>query len=148
VSEAEYSAGQTLEWLQKAGYRTTAARRAVIEAILAKDRHFTGGDIVDELAGADGAVGRATVFRTLDLLVELEVIGRVHRADGASGYVLCPRGHHHHAICSRCGLVLDLPGCPLGQAAEEEAQIAGFRLQGHRLEYFGLCSDCQKGGNS
>lgn len=74
----------------------------------------------------------------------LGMIGRVHPPEGAPGYVLCPRGHHHHAICSRCGLVLDLPGCPLNlEEIERETQALGFRLQAHRMEYYGVCKACQ-----
>ena len=91
----------------------------------------------------DSGVGRASVFRTLDLLVDLGLIGRVHPPGGGRGYVLCPQAHHHHVICSRCGLVLDLPGCPIGAESEQLALTAGFRLQGHRLEYYGVCERCQ-----
>lgn len=144
MSNSELTVPQVLQSLQQAGYKVTSARRAVVEAVLGRERHFTGGDIVAEVAGADRSVGRATVFRTLEVLVDLGLIGRVHPPEGGQGYVLCPRGHHHHAICSQCGLVLDLPGCPLGTEVEKDARRAGFRLQGHRLEYYGLCQACQE----
>lgn len=147
VNGSEPTMPQVLGSLQQAGYKVTAARRTVIETVLGKDRHFTGAELVAEVFAADRSVGRATVFRTLDVLVDLGVIGRVHRPEGGHGYVLCPRGHHHHAICSRCGLVLDLPGCPLSSEAEQDTLVAGFRLQGHRLEYYGLCQACQTKDN-
>ncbi len=144
MSHSELTMPRVLEALQGAGYKVTSARRAVIQAVLGKERHFSGADLVAEVIAADGTVGRATVFRTLDVLVDLGLIGRVHRPEGGHGYVLCPQGHHHHAICSRCGLVVDLPGCPLGSDAEKDASAAGFHLQGHRLEYYGLCQACQE----
>ncbi|MGE5618222.1 MAG: Fur family transcriptional regulator [Sphingomonadaceae bacterium] len=140
---------KVLRTLQLAGYRATAARRAVIEAVLEKERHFSGAELLAEVAAADRSVGRATVFRTLDVLVELGVLGRVHRPEGGHGYVLCARDHHHHhAICSRCGLVVTLPGCPIDSVAERDAAAAGFRLEGHRLEYYGICLACQGKGDS
>jgi Fur family transcriptional regulator, ferric uptake regulator len=128
--------------LQEAGHRMTSARRAVVEAVAGRERHFTGADVLAEVE--DRTVGRASVFRTLDLLVDLGLIGRVHPPSGGSSYVLCPQDHHHHVICSKCGLVLDLPGCPIGGELEQQARSAGFRLQGHRLEYYGVCERCQE----
>jgi Fur family transcriptional regulator, ferric uptake regulator len=131
-----------LSRLQESGLRMTSARRAVVEAIAGRDRHFTGADVLAEVE--DRSVGRASVFRTLDLLVDLGLMARVHPPAGGSSYVLCPQDHPHHVICSRCGLVLDLPGCPIGTESEQQARSAGFRLQGHRLEYYGICKHCQE----
>lgn len=128
--------------LQEAGLRMTSARRAVVDAVAGRDRHFTGADVLAEVENR--SVGRASVFRTLDLLVDLGLMARVHPPAGGSSYVLCPQDHHHHVICSRCGLVLDLPGCPIGTESEQQARSAGFRLQGHRLEYYGICKHCQE----
>ncbi len=149
LSGSELTAPQLLKTLRRAGYKVTPARRRVIEAVLGRDRHFTGADLVAEVDRADRSVGRATVFRTLDVLVDLGVVGRVQRPEGGQAYFLCARDHHHHhAICSSCGLVVELPGCPLSSEAERDAQAAGFRLQGHRLEYYGICQLCQEKGNS
>lgn len=146
MSSADLTMTEVLGALQKAGYRVTSARRTVIKAVLGRDRYFSGAELMAEVEATDRSVGRATVFRTLDMLVDLGIVGRVHRPEGGHGYVLCPRGHHHHAICSSCGLVLDLPGCPLDPAVERDASAAGFRLHGHRLEYYGLCQACQSKG--
>ena len=143
-----YAADRVAQTLREAGYRVTPARRAVIDAVIAKNRHFTGADIVEEVVSSNRQVGRATVFRTLEVLVNLGLVGRIHHPSGGSGYVLCPQGHHHHVICSQCGLVVDIPGCPLGSQAESDALAMGFRLEGHRLEYYGICQTCQEKGAS
>lgn len=134
---------EMMKALQEAGYRATAARRAVVDAVSGRRRPFTSADILVELRGRSG-IGRATIFRTLDVLQQLGLLDRVEHADGSFGYVACPSGHHHHAICSGCGLVVDLRACGVGREAEEEALAAGFAVQGHRLEYFGLCTSCQR----
>lgn len=145
---SDSTAAAVMRALQQAGYRATSPRRAVVQAVAGRRRHFTGAEILAEVAGADGSVGRATVFRTLEVLVELGLIGRVLPQGGGQAYVLCSQDHHHHAICSRCGLVLELPGCPLDLEAEKDARTAGFWLHGHRLEFYGICQACQeKGGN-
>ena len=137
-----------LQLLRGAGYRVTSERKAVLDAVLASCRPFSGGDVVAQVSRRDPSVGRATVFRTLEVLVDLGVIGRVHQPGVDAAYVLCSQDHHHHAICSRCGLVVELPGCPLDDAAEKEATAAGFRLESHRLEYYGVCGQCQAKGTS
>jgi Fe2+ or Zn2+ uptake regulation protein len=142
MDERQSTVNTMLTRLQEAGHRMTSARRAVVEAVVGRDHHFTGADVLAEVE--DRTVGRASVFRTLDLLVDLGLIGRVHPPTGGRGYVLCPQDHHHHVICSQCGLVLDLPGCPIGTETEQQARSAGFRLHGHRLEYYGVCMNCQE----
>lgn len=144
MSDADLTVSRALRTLQKAGYHITSPRRAVVEAVVGRDRRFTWADIVADLAESSRPASRATVFRTLELLEELQLIGRVLLADGGRSYVVCPEGYHHHAICSRCHAVVDLPGCPLGSEMEREARSAGFRLQGHWLEYYGICQECQK----
>lgn len=133
-----------LRRLQEGGHRITSARRAVVEAVAGRERYFSGADVLTRVEDINRSVGRASVFRTLDLLVGAGLIGRVHPPGGAPSYVLCPRDHHHHVICSSCGLVLDLPGCPIGTETEEMASAAGFQLQGHRIEYYGVCRSCQE----
>lgn len=142
MSGSALTVAAALQVLQDAGYRVTSPRRAVVEAVVGRDRHFTWADIAAQVSGSDRSVGRATVFRTLEVLEELNLIGRIHHPDGGQGYVVCPQEHHHHAICSRCGLVVNLPGCPLGSEVEHKARSAGIHLRGHRVELYGVCKDC------
>lgn len=128
--------------LRAAGYRSTGSRRAIVDAVLRRRRPFSSADILAEVCDGDHLVGRATVFRTLDALHSAGMLDRVEQPDGSHSYVLCPSGHHHHAICSNCGVVVDLRGCDAGKAAELEARAAGFAIQGHRLEFYGLCRVC------
>lgn len=134
--------------LRRAGYRATGSRRAVVDAIARRHRPFSSADILEEIQAGSRTVGRATIFRTIDVLQDLGMLDRVEDRDGGWGYVPCPQGHHHHAICSRCGLVVDLRGCDVERVAEREAVQVGFAITGHRLEYYGLCSDCQSKGES
>ena len=146
MSEREPNPGEMMRALQKAGYRMTSARRAVVDAVVSRSRPFSSADILELVqAGGDG-IGRATVFRTIDVLHGIGLLGKVQHLDGSYGYVACMQEHHHHAICSGCGLVVDLPGCVIDPGAEKDALAAGFLLKGHRLEYYGLCGECQARG--
>ena len=137
--------------LVEAGHRVTAPRRAVLVHIATKGNTFTAADLIESFK-ATPSVGRATIFRTLDLLVELNLLERVHlEASGASGYayVLCGLAdtHHHHTVCTRCGEVSNLEGCFLDAKRLRGLSAQGsFRVDDHHLELYGVCGKCQKIG--
>ncbi len=146
MGDLDATSSEMMRALHSAGYRSTGSRRVVVDAIARRRRPFSSAEILEEIQTGTRTVGRATVFRTLDVLQDLGMLDRVEHPDGSWGYVACPRGHHHHAICSVCGLVVDLRGCDVGSQAEAEALQVGFSIQGHRLEYYGLCRSCQENG--
>lgn len=136
----------TLRSLQERGYRITGPRRAVLEAAQAWPGAFTADDLVHHLEASPVPVGRATVFRTLDLLVQHGVLDRLHRPDGCHSYVVSigEDRHHHHLICSDCGTVVQFEGCSVDAMLGELSRTTKFRISGHWLEVFGLCQACQQ----
>jgi Fur family ferric uptake transcriptional regulator len=129
--------------LDRGGYRLTDARRAVTAIIDGRDGHFTAADLVAEARGRRLGVGRATVFRTLDALVDLQAVERLDLPSGEHAYVACEPIHHHHVVCSRCGRSRDIDDAGLRRVVRDIARRTGFRIDDHRLELFGLCPDCQ-----
>ena len=134
---------EILEQLREHGLRSTGPRRAVVETALQRPGRFTANDIVDELRPR--GVGRATVFRTLDLLVELGVLERLH-TDSHHAYTVCSERHHHHLVCTGCNRVEEIVSPSAERLVRAIAQQSGYRLQGHLLEILGLCSRCQEAG--
>ena len=144
------TAERVLEQLAEVGYRETAARRAVVEHIAQQPASFTAQDVCLELEAR--GVGRATVFRTINLLVELNVLNRIHAArahggrghggDGCHRYTFCEPIHHHHLVCDDCGQVFPLEGCPVDREIAATARGFGFEVTGHHVEVFGRCRDC------
>ena len=126
--------------LNQRGIRDTAPRRAVAEAAVRRRGRFTSNDIVAELA--PHGVGRATVFRTLDLLVDLGVLARLH-SDSHHAYTVCGAEHHHHLVCIGCDTVEEIVSQSAERLVQEIAHDAGFQPQGHLLEIVGLCQACQ-----
>jgi len=126
-----------------AGYRLTAPRRALAHLIGARDGHFTAEDLVTSSRDARLGVGRATVFRSLDILTELGVIERLDLPSGEHAFVACEPAHHHHVVCSRCGRSTDVPDSGFSRIVEDLARRSGYRIESHRLELFGLCPSCQ-----
>src|SRR4051794_24918774 len=88
------------------GFRNTAARRTVVERILDTEGQFTARQLHETLLSRE--IGRATVYRALELLVELGVLDRLHIDERCSSYVVCADRHHHHLICERCGIVREV----------------------------------------
>jgi Fur family ferric uptake transcriptional regulator len=130
--------------LGDAGHRLTEPRRAVAALIAARDGHFSAADLVDDARSQRLGIGRATIFRTLDLFAELNVLERLDLPTGDHAYVACRPRHHHHVVCSGCGRTADVDDCVVAGLATEVQERTGFRVEGHRVEIFGLCEACQK----
>jgi Fur family transcriptional regulator, ferric uptake regulator len=131
-----------LEMLHEQGFRNTGPRRAIVEAALGRHGRFTAAEMVDALQGH--GVGRATVFRTLDLLTSLGVLERIHSDDRCHTYTLCVEAHHHHhLICTSCAAVTEVTSPSVEQAVHRMAEEAGFQLERHIVEILGLCQACQ-----
>ena len=132
-----------LEDLAAQGYPITDQRRALIGRILCLSKCFTANELMGELSSDRIKVGRATVFRTLELLVRLGYLSRV--PDGARrAYAVCDPGHHHHLVCSGCGRVLHLEDCPISGLLGELESRTGYRIEHHQLEVAGICPACQR----
>jgi Fur family ferric uptake transcriptional regulator len=136
-----------MERLAGEGYRPTGPRRTVVEEILRRRTPFTSAELWEAVQDSAPGVGRATVFRTLDLMGRLGVVQRIHRdaEDGrCHAYLACDDSHHHHLICNVCGRVTDFEEeHELDELVREIEQRTAFRVEGHRLELVGVCPQCQ-----
>lgn len=130
----------------QAGYRLTGPRRAVAELIEDREGHFTAADLVAEARERRLAIGRATIFRALDLLAELGLVERLDLPSGDHAYVACEPHHHHHVICSRCGRSAEIADEGLRAVVERVGAETGYSIDAHRLELFGLCPRCRRDG--
>ena len=129
--------------LDRAGYRLTAPRRSLAALISEQDGHFTAADLVTAARARRTGVGRATVFRTLELLEGIGAVERLDLPTGEHAYVECEPAHHHHVVCSRCGRTSEIDDAGLRSVMGDVARETGYRIDAHRLEVFGVCPDCQ-----
>ncbi len=129
--------------LDQAGYRITEPRRALAALIVDHDGHFTASDLASAARDRRIGVSRATLFRTLDVMVEVGAVERLDLPNGDHAYVSCAGEHHHHVVCSRCGRTAEVDDAGLTDAVREIARSSGYRIDTHRLELFGLCRPCQ-----
>jgi Fur family ferric uptake transcriptional regulator len=132
-----------LSALERAGYRLTEPRRVVVGLIADRGGHFTAADLVEDARSRDVEIGRATIFRTLEVLADLRAVERLDLPTGEHAYVECEPIHHHHIVCSRCGRATEIDDTGLRSVVREVARRTGFRVDDHRLELFGLCPACQ-----
>ena len=131
--------------LDNAGYRLTGPRRNLAELIAARDgAAFTAADLVADVRARRLGIGRATVFRAIDLLETVGAVERIDLQNGDHAYVACMPAHHHHVICSRCANATEIGDLGLGAVAREVARRTGYRVDEHRLELFGLCPGCRR----
>lgn len=128
--------------LDQAGYRLTRPRREVAALIVGRGGHFSAADLIDDARARRLGIGRATIFRALDLFTELSVLERLDLPSGEHAYVPCePAGHHHHMACSGCGRVTEIE--EVGLALEDVQRRTGWHVESHRLELYGRCPRCR-----
>jgi Fur family transcriptional regulator, ferric uptake regulator len=130
----------------QAGYRATEPRRAVARLISEQAGHFSAEELLARARRGRIRVGRATIFRSLDILTELGYVERLDLPSGEHAFVACAPVHHHHVVCSSCGRSTDIADSGFGSALSDLAARSGYRIQSHRLEVFGLCPTCQADG--
>lgn len=134
--------------LSQQGYRVTGPRRALVRLIAGRKVRFTAADLEEDVASATPSVGRATVFRTLELLLSLGLVERVHtEGERRDAYIVAEGVHHHHLVCSQCGVVTEVMGCMVDDLVSSLAQTADFQVEGHWMEIVGLCSRCREAGS-
>ena len=129
----------------EAGYRITAPRRAVMEVLMDAQTSLSPQDIWEQARSVHRGLGLVTVYRTLDVLSQMDLVRRVHREDGCHGYLPTSPGHRHALICRHCGQAVDFAGGDdlEGMITTIETET-GYRVDGHLLQLFGLCPGCRQ----
>ena len=137
-SEAE----KILNLVVQNGFRRTAARLAIITALVNSAGHVTADDLADKVRQHAPHVGRMTVYRTLELLCELGLVRPIYQGSGAAHFILMANGSHHHLICNRCHDVIEFEECSATLLIEQVARQFNFHISSHLLELHGLCENC------
>ncbi|MEO0155770.1 MAG: Fur family transcriptional regulator [candidate division WOR-3 bacterium] len=136
------------------GYRITIARQAILDILSKTNEHLSAEDIFFAVHKEYPNIGLTTVYRTLELLVQLGLVYKYDFGDGKARYELTegPKGklHHHHLVCTECGRVIDY-----SDFIDEEFELLrrtekglskkyDFEIKGHLIQFYGICDLCRK----
>lgn len=126
------------------GLKVTKKRNEIFDEVLKIDGHFDPEELYIKLKQKGSKVSRASIYRTIPLLVEIGLIEEVERIDKHAHYErVSSDSHHDHMICTKCGKVIEFFSPTLEVLQQEICQRENFRNIRHSLEIFGLCKDCQ-----
>ena len=126
--------------LEDGGHRITKPRLSVIDLLSRKQGGFKADDICEELPG----VGRATVYRTIKLLLDADVICKLTLPDGTPMYSAALVHHHHHTICVKCYKIGEFRHATIERLLRAlERELPGDIL-GHKIEIFTFCGECEE----
>lgn len=134
---------QALAKMSAAGYKVTAPRIAVLQAIHAFDGVFSASDIEVALHDRGHPLGDASLFRTLKLYTDIGVLQRIHGTVDCHRYIVSTHPHAHRVICTQCGRVSEFAECGLEALINALEAQTGYHIATHILELFGVCSTCR-----
>ncbi len=131
--------------LRAAGKRITPQRKLVLGILAKANTHLDAQDIYERGRRQDVYLSLATVYRTLALLKEANLIHELHLDDEHHHYELASKEDHSHLICLGCGLVIEVDNAAFTEAALAAGAAHGFEVTSAQVEVTGYCSDCRQG---
>lgn len=135
---------QMLEKLRALDFRITHQRLAVIRVLAASDEHPSAEQIFEKVRSRFPTTSLATVYKTIALLKDLGEVLELGFPDGSNRYDGNRPYPHPHIVCTGCGKIVDPEVVSLDEFENEIVRKTGFRILYHRLDFFGLCQECQK----
>lgn len=121
----------------------THQREAIARVLFESGRHLSADDVAERLRERGEQIGKATIYRTLNLLVEVGLATEHDFDEGFKRYeTRAGPSHHDHLICTSCGSVTEFHRPDLESMQEEVARARGFRVLTRQLKLYGLCAEC------
>lgn len=134
-------------FLQQQGLKLTSEREALIREIFSIHYHFEADELLFKMKQNNTKISRATVYRTLELLVKSGLVRRVHLGEDHYHYEhVSGNSHHDHLICTTCGAVIEFHDEELEQRQREICERKKFTPTFHNLQILGLCDACRRKG--
>ncbi|HMK60864.1 MAG TPA: transcriptional repressor [Dissulfurispiraceae bacterium] len=130
-------------FISKKGLKCTKERDEIVREILCNQGHFAPDDLFVRMKSRGSKVSRASIYRTIPLLVEGGLIAQVEKTDKHAHYEkVSKKSHHDHMICTVCGKVTEFYSGQLERLQERLCRQQNFRSINHCLEIMGICKDC------
>lgn len=130
-----------LPLLKQIGLKATPERLYILDALNKTKKPLSVKDLKEDLKNVD----QATIYRTMEVFVKNDVVSPVNLQHDHNHYELVRSDHHHHAICEKCGKVVDISKCDINTLEKQVKKVAAFKqINTHALEFFGICQACAK----
>jgi Fur family transcriptional regulator, ferric uptake regulator len=135
------------EYLRERGLKYTGERELVLHAVMRTDEHFEAEQLVLNMRQAQAHVGKATVYRTLKLLVDCRIVREVYFSNKLAHYEHAyGQAPHDHMVCRRCGRIIEFDAAEVVRLRSSLAAERGFHAQTHRFQIIGVCEKCVNAG--
>lgn len=130
--------------MRAAGHRMTPQRQAVLEILTTSDTHPTVDQIYERVRMDFPMTSRATVYKTISLAKEMGAVMELEFSKGSNRYDGKRPYPHTHVICMKCKQVMDADDLDITALKQEIIRNTGYRIDNHRIDFFGVCPNCQK----
>lgn len=132
--------------LKKNGLKFTIQREVILEALYNSDEHLTPEALHKKIQEQypDLKTGIATIYRTLGLLENEEIVTSLSFGAQGKKYELSAKEHHDHMICTECGSITEFVDEEIEKRQHLIAEQHGFLMKDHSMQLYGICAECQK----
>lgn len=127
--------------IRRAGGRLTGPTRTLVSILARTDRHLTADDLIAEIERRSPGIAPSTVYRVLQRLHELQIIGSVHSGIGPAFYHLRQHGHAH-LVCTECRSIIDVPDTAFAHLRRASRRSHDFTVDPHHSAILGRCARC------
>jgi Fur family ferric uptake transcriptional regulator len=132
--------------LAENNYKLTKQREIILDTILEKENwHFTAEDLFAAARKKDRDIGMATIYRTLELMQNLDIVHVLDFNDDSRKYeIYLEEAHHHHLICKGCGKLIEFSDQDIDYFESELEEKYNFEITEHKLRFYGYCNECKE----
>ncbi|MBE6062430.1 MAG: transcriptional repressor [Clostridium butyricum] len=134
---------ESKEFLKLKNIKITKGRIEILNILKNSENSLSAENIYQVFKENNEDINLSTVYRTLELFVEKEIIEKITLKDGVFSYKLKKQNHRHHLQCDICHKEIEIP-CPMSQIEEIVQSETGFTLTQHNLVLKGVCKECKK----
>jgi Fur family ferric uptake transcriptional regulator len=147
MAQLEREIGRFQDFLLRQGLKLTTERSALVREIFSIHYHFEADELLFKMKQKGLKISRATVYRTLELLVKSGMVRRVHLGEEHYHYEhVTGNSHHDHLICTTCGGVIEFHDEVLEQRQRDICEKKKFTPTFHNLQILGVCESCTRKG--
>ncbi len=129
--------------LKAHGHRLTPQRMAIVKLLASATDHPSAAHLYERIRQQFPTTSLATVYKTLNILKDLELVHEMGFSEDDNRYDAAGSLAHAHLICTQCRKIVDAEVEPVSHLAESIARRSGYRLVSQRVEFYGLCPECQ-----